>query len=298
MRKGFDVVVWLFGFIALAASMLLPDAASAQSCGPGEEVCDNGCMPYGSVCCYDGAHYCDPGETCSLSDNTCISGGSSGGSCNPGYVDCDGYCMPAGGVCCYFGTGRYCPSGTSCNLDNTCSSDGGGSSGGGTCPTGTVACGEYCMTAGRVCCANVGRDDLSCPSGTSCNFSGTCDGGVGGGSTGGSNGGSTGGSNGGSTGGSSGTEVCNDYRYLDGCNTIETCCSGSGCRYKTDGESFYCDGFDCYSAAQDLVSYCEDQASFFSCSASGSTDGAAWWALLFAGLTIIRNRGVRTARRG
>ena len=293
MLKRDRIVQVVFASLMFLSAVLLPGLASAQSCQPGYEPCDGGCMPYGSVCCYDGVHYCDPGESCDLSNGTCNSGSSSGGSCGFGYAECDSGCIPSGSVCCYFGNNTYCPSGTSCSLDGTCSSGGGGggggSSGGGSCPSGQIPCGDYCMPSGRVCCEYAGRPDLNCPVGTTCTASGLCDGNSENGSVDSTAGGN--GSSSSSGGGQSGSEVCNDYGFVDGCDTIQTCCGPSGCRYITDGESFYCESSgNCYSAARDLVDYCTDRGSFWGCNASGPMGGAPWWSLIAAALLLGRRR--------
>lgn len=43
------------------------------------------------------------------------------------------------------------------------------------CPTGQFLCGtSHCSSDGTVCCADVGREDVACPGGTTCLANGTC----------------------------------------------------------------------------------------------------------------------------
>lgn len=43
------------------------------------------------------------------------------------------------------------------------------------CPTGTFRCGtQHCTPNGQVCCASVGREEVSCPAGNTCLTDGTC----------------------------------------------------------------------------------------------------------------------------
>ena len=48
---------------ALSLAMLSPSWAQAQSyCDAGYVLCDDGCIPAGTICCHDGqGHYCDNG---------------------------------------------------------------------------------------------------------------------------------------------------------------------------------------------------------------------------------------------
>lgn len=98
------------------------------------------------------------------------------------------------------------------------------------CPSGTFACGaDYCAPVGRVCCAGVGRPDISCPAGSSCNANGSCTTSGGGSSSGGSS------SGGGGT-CPSGTESCGSKCIPAGA----TCCSAAGYSGSYCPQGYYC----------------------------------------------------------
>ena len=92
---------------------------------PGQEVCDNGCMPTGSVCCGDST-YCNANYTCGP-NNSCLPDGVVGGSSclslgEETCVNSDGTedCAPILADCC--GNHHYCAyptvcinGGTACN---------------------------------------------------------------------------------------------------------------------------------------------------------------------------------------
>ena len=58
----------LFSFLTI----IIISSCGADKC-PGEEVCGSGCMPTGSSCCADGAHYCDAPAVCT--NNLCYANG-------------------------------------------------------------------------------------------------------------------------------------------------------------------------------------------------------------------------------
>lgn len=145
-------------------------AAAQDTCPSGYPLycaASDVCCPYGDggrtdVCC--------PGGLCTR-DGNC--GGGSTGGCDVGEYECGDYCVPSGRVCCS-SIGRAdisCPSGTTCRIDSSSPNGvscgtGGGSTGG--CDAGQYECGDYCVASGRVCCGSIGRDDISCPGGTTC----------------------------------------------------------------------------------------------------------------------------------
>lgn len=143
------------------------DSSSCSFCTNGGTVCGAGCCAAGSICSSDG--------TCQTQ-----------GNCGAAAYQCGNFCAPNGSVCCA-SVGRpdkWCPGGTVCVSDGTCASGsgaGGGSSGGAgggagaSCGAGAQPCGvDHCAPAGNVCCANVGREDLSCPPNHTCESDGTC----------------------------------------------------------------------------------------------------------------------------
>ena len=156
-------------------TLLIRQSGSCPSNYP--EVCDDSCMPAGSVCCHDGngdfcpaAEVCNSvgccpiGETCSggggtetvgggglgeptptpqpttsSAEPTPTSGSGSDGTCPADYPEvCDDSCMPAGSVCCHDGNGDFCPAGEVCNSVGCCPIGETCSGGGGTQTVGGI----------------------------------------------------------------------------------------------------------------------------------------------------------------
>lgn len=108
-----------------------------SGCDDDQDLCGDYCIPGGSVCCFDGEGFCDPGETCTT-DGLCETGGSGGGggggsgsSCDDDEVECDDGCMPTDSVCCF--NGYYCAEGETCAEPGFCDLDSSG--GGGSTPS-------------------------------------------------------------------------------------------------------------------------------------------------------------------
>ena len=62
--------------------------------------------------------------------------------------------------------------------------------------------------------------------------------------------------------------------------TVEACCDTAGCWYVADGTRFDCAEYDCFSAAEEVVSYCEDAYGGCSTSAERAGSGSAAFGLL------------------
>jgi len=116
------------------------------ACKSGQDCCDDGCMPSGSVCCHGTDKHCSsgriccPGGGCALPGGTCcgstacdIDEQCCGGECIPNTATCCGstpctsnekccdgqWCIPKTATCC--GSGHYCEDGkTCCAGDHTC----------------------------------------------------------------------------------------------------------------------------------------------------------------------------------
>lgn len=167
----------------VAAVVLLHGAFATASCPSGTYECGSShCTPTGGVCCASVGRedsYCPSGTQCTSTG--CTSASTSGGTgtvtCSSGTFLCGtSHCTPAGRVCCASvgHEDKSCPSGTQCTTSGGCTS---GTSGSVTCPSGTFACGtSHCASTGRVCCASVGHEETTCPSGTQCTTSGGCSG--------------------------------------------------------------------------------------------------------------------------
>lgn len=306
--------------IAGTSMLLLAPEAHAQSCESGWVPCDSGCMPSGAVCCYDDAHYCNSGEVCCPDgcsyDGSCGGGGGSGGGSSGGSDSCqyayDGACDEP----------DYCPVGT----DTTdCSGGSSGPGGGGTCESGWESCDGGCMPSGSTCCFDgehyCGGSEECCsdgcyPAGSGCSggssggndscqfaFDGVCDEpgacpagtdatDCGGASTGGGWGTTD---PGGSPGGGGGQQCVAASAY-EGCETVDACCDGTDCWYVTDdGTTFYCNGGDCYSAADQVIAYCDEQAS--ACAAApvkhGNVPGAGFAVAVVAAAGLAARRRLR-----
>ena len=98
--------------------------------------------------------------------------------------------------------------------------------------------------------------------------------------------------------GEGGEEYCSGAPLShDGCESIEACCTTTQCRYLTDdGSSFYCNGIDCYAAAEELATYCEDQAGC-AVAAPSRADGRGLGAFaVLAMATLVRGLARRRSR--
>lgn len=179
----------------------------------------------------------------------------------PLYCDnCAGYCCPE--------SHPYCTSDCQCAADDGSGGGGGGGSGG-DCPSGSYECGEdYCTENGRVCCASVGRPELSCPEGTTCTSDGEC-----------IEGENSGGSSSEGSGGQS-TQSCPPDQLLTRNTCGESACScADPCSTAGDCNSGCCiDGYcalPCVCNGEGVVEYDCGSAgaagdSPYACSASGS----------------------------
>jgi hypothetical protein len=58
----------------------------------------------------------------------------------------------------------------------------------------------------------------------------------------------------------------------DNCDLVQSCCDSTQCWYNADGTKFSCNGHDCYSAAQKVVSHCAPAGSSGSSSSDDSDD--------------------------
>jgi MYXO-CTERM domain-containing protein len=159
------------------------------------------------------------------------------------------------------------------------------------------------MPSGQVCCASVGRDDIYCLSGTTCNGDGTCADAASG-STVDGNTGST------STDGSSYTQ--GEYSCFssgmpgsDTCPTIDTCCSTAACYYNAGGNQFNCAAMgDCTAAAQEMVNYCtessggDDGGCSVAVAPGVPKEGWSWfgWGALLALGAVVRRRARKAGR--
>lgn len=299
--------------------LLLAPEAHAQSCEAGYTACAGGCIPVEGTCCGTTNGQGLP-EYCAAPYLVCCDGG-----CAETYDDCSGS-IPGADSCQYAFDGvcdepDVCPAGT----DTTdCSGGGGGGGGGGTCESGWESCDGGCMPSGAVCCfdgahyCNGGEEccsDGCYPAGSGCSggssggddscqyaFDGVCDepgacpSGTDATDCGSSSGGGWGTTDpGGSPGGGAGQQCVAAAAY-EGCESVDACCDGADCWYVTDdGTTFYCNGGDCYSAADQVIAYCEEQAS--ACAAaplkSGSVPGAGFAVALVAAAGLAARRQLR-----
>jgi hypothetical protein len=156
-----------------------------------------------------------------------------------------------------------------------------------SCDSGEEPCASGCMPIGYVCCGSDGSTTYSCdpsfpyccPGNEVCST--TYEGCSGGSSGSGSSGSGSSGS--GSSGSGYGGDVsCATASGVSSeCPTVDACCdSNLNCWYEADGQRFDCYGGDCYSAAEDLVAYCEDAYGGCSTASSDVSSGSAAFGLV------------------
>jgi hypothetical protein len=53
-------------------------------------------------------------------------------------------------------------------------------------------------------------------------------------------------------------EACSQSGSCQGGGSYQSCCTATQCRYlASDGSSFNCNGTDCYTAAQQVIAWCQ-----------------------------------------